>query len=160
MRRGAAKATLAIALSLLSAGALRAVAIEAVAERSFTADDLTTLREYLDGRERTGRRTYYRSDAANRAGLYLITDLDTPLSELPKDATFVLDYVASDDSAVKTLSFPIASGEGNFGKAAYIGLTGPQFDGLRLVAWRLVIADASGNTLAQARSFLWEMPGK
>ncbi|HNX04475.1 MAG TPA: hypothetical protein PKI32_03195 [Opitutales bacterium] len=148
----------ALAFSLLSAGSLRGVVIESVAERSYSEENLTTFREYLDGRERTGRRTYFRSVEDRKAGLYLVADFDTPISELPEGSSLVVDFITSMDDGPRSVSFPVSAGSGIMGKSAYIGLTDPSFAGLRFVAWRLQIVDKSGAPLAESHSFLWEMP--
>jgi hypothetical protein len=147
-----------LAMSALAAGALRGVAIEGMAIRSFNETQLTTLGEYLGGHEYYGRRTYLRTDPAKRAGLYIVVDFDTKLSKLQKGSVVMLDYIRASDGQTVSVSLPLADARGCMGKALYIGITDLEKSGEKLLAWRISVVDAAGAVEVARASFLWQMP--
>ena len=150
--------SIALALLALSGGKLRGVSIEAVMPRFLTDRQLTTLGEYFGGSEYCGRRTYLRTIPSQKAGLYLVTDLDTRLSKIQKDATVVVDYIKNSDGQVITVKLPLANARGRMGKALYIGLSEIADPSEQLLAWRVTIYDGEGYPLTHHDSYLWRMP--
>jgi len=142
------------------AGALGAVNIEAVSVSYFNDRQLTTLREYFGGKEYCGRRTYLRTILSQKHGMYLVTDLDTKMSEIPGDAKFVVDYIVNSDGVTRTVTLPVSHAAGYMGKAVYIGLSDISDPEEKLLAWRIAIFDGAGYPMARYESFLWRMPDK
>ena len=148
------------ALVALLAGALGAVNIEAVAIKHFSDKQLTTLGEYFGGKEYCGRRTYLRIVPTQKRGMYLVTALDTPISDLPKGATITIDYYLNSSGEMQTTTLPFSQAKGHMGKALYFGLSNITNSEEKLLAWRLTINDGAGYPLAHYESFLWRMPEK
>jgi hypothetical protein len=150
--------SIVMALSALSGGVLDGVTVEAVSLRFFTEKQLTTLGEYFGGNEYCGRRTYLRTVPGQKGSLYLVMDLDTKVSELPKDATVVVDYIRNSDGAVTTVNLPLSKAFGHMGKALYIGLSELTNPSEQLLAWRITFLDGAGYPLTHCESFLWKLP--
>jgi hypothetical protein len=148
------------ALAVCAAGPLHGFSVESVKERVYTEQQMTSLSEYLTGRESYGRRTYLRTDAGHRGGHYMVADLDAALSTLPSDTVVVLDIARACDGQYKTFTLPLSAAKGVKGKSLYLGLTGPDDAGGRILAWKLAFQDAKGVVIAEKTSFLWSMPKK
>jgi len=151
-------AVLSAALALTCVRDAAALEFRGVGTRVYDENELTSLGEYFDGQEDTGRRTYHRCDSSRRGGLYLIADLDSPLDSLAPDSVLLLEIVRADDGRQEQLRLPFAEAVGRMGTVLYVGLTDVDRCDLVLLAWRMSVCDASGKVLASTQSFLWEMP--
>ena len=147
------------AIHLASWSALHAFEFRHVAHRYFEAKSFKRISEYFTGRENPGNRLLCRSRPAERAGLYFILSLDEHSRKLPQGAQFVVEFIRPDDPETKTIRVPVPEKRPR-GKEIYLGLTGDDWPDktARLVAWRLRLVDASGEVLAERKSFLWEHP--
>lgn len=139
-------------------GVLDGVNIEAVEPTFLTDKQLTTLGEYFGRPEYCGRRTYLRTIPSQKHGLYLVTDLDMPVSQLPEGAKITVDYIRNSDGVMNTVTLPFSQAKGHMGKALYIGLSEIANPREKLLAWRLTILDSADYPLARYESFLWKMP--
>jgi hypothetical protein len=147
-----------LALSAFAVGSASATTIKAVTERPYTQDQMKTLGEYFGYPEHCGHRTYLRTDESYRGGLYLIADLDTPVSAFPQDTKVVLDIIRTSDGKLVTQTLELSKAFGNKGKALYIGLTDKDNRDDKLLAWRITLTDKDGKTIAESHSFLWNLP--
>lgn len=147
-------------LAVLTAGCLHGISIESVRQKNYSESQLTTLSEYLGGKEHYGRRTYLRTDWSRKPGLYIIADLDEKLSTLPLDTIVLLDIVRGSDGHYKSFSFPLSEAKGRMGKALYLGITNPEDAKEKLLAWKLSFLDSNGALVAEKHSFLWAMPSE
>jgi hypothetical protein len=147
------------AIHLAAWSALHAFEFRHVAHRYFEAKSFKRISEYFTGRENPGNRLLCRSRPAERAGLYFILSLDEHSRKLPQGAQFVVEFIRPDDPETKTIRVPVPEKRPR-GKEIYLGLTGDDWPDktARLVAWRLRLVDASGEVLAERKSFLWEHP--
>lgn len=145
-------------LAAMAAGSLHGFSIESVRQRNYSESQLTTLGEYLGGTEHYGRRTFLRTDAGRKAGLYLIVDLDEKLSGISADTVVVLDIVRGSDGQYKTFTMPLSAAKGRMGKALYIGITNSEDSSEKILAWKIAFQNAKGTVLAEKHSFLWTMP--
>ena len=132
--------------------------IKAVTERPYTQDQLKTLGEYFGYPEHCGRRTYLRTDESYRGGLYLIADLDTPVSAIPADTKVVVDLIRSSDGKTITQTLDLSKAFGYKGTALYVGITDKDNREGKLLAWRITLTDKGGNAIAEKHSFLWTLP--
>ena len=147
------------AIHLAALSALHAFEFRHVAHRYVEAKSFKRISEYFTGRENPGNRLLCRSRPAERAGLYFILSLDEHSRKLPQGAQFVVEFIRPDDPETKTIRVPVPEKRPR-GKEIYLGLTGDDWPDktARLVAWRLRLVDASGEVLAERKSFLWEHP--
>jgi len=147
------------AIHLAAWSALHAFEFRHVAHRYFEAKSFKRISEYFTGRENPGNRLLCRSRPAERAGLYFILSLDEHSRKLPQGAQFVVEFIRPDDPETKTIRVLVPENRPR-GKEIYLGLTGDDWPDktARLVAWRLRLVDASGEVLAERKSFLWEHP--
>ena len=147
------------AIHLAAWSALHAFEFRHVAHRYCEAKSFKRISEYFTGRENPGNRLLCRSRPAERAGLYFILSLDEHSRKLPQGAQFVVEFIRPDDPETKTIRVLVPENRPR-GKEIYLGLTGDDWPDktARLVAWRLRLVDASGEVLAERKSFLWEHP--
>tara|TARA_Y100000588_G_scaffold148801_1_gene162808 strand:- start:13 stop:504 length:492 start_codon:yes stop_codon:yes gene_type:complete len=132
-----------------------------LAIRFVEAKNFVRLSEYFTGRENPGNRLICRSQPEERSGLYFILTLSEKSRKLPEGSAFVMEVIRPDDPEAKTIRIPVPEKRPR-GKEVYLGLTGADWPdkSARPVAWRLRLVDASGEVLADRKSFLWEHPAK
>lgn len=102
-----------------------------------------------------------RSQAESRDGFYFTIRLRATgeKSATLADGQIVLHVVAPDAAQPKTFTFPFTAG-GERSVQLLIGLTGADwtFGETMPLAWKLEIADTSGNIVGGQESFLWRKP--
>ena len=130
-----------------------------VAYRYVEAKSFKRISEYFTGRENPGNRLLCRSRPAEREGLYFILSLDEHSRKLPQGSQFVVEFIRPDDPETQTIRILVPEKRPR-GKEIYLGLTGDDWQDktARPVAWRLRLVDASGEVIAERKSFLWECP--
>jgi len=119
-------------------------------------NDFKGMYEVVTGHEYQCHKAIARTDSSKRDGLYFIVDLNRGLSALPKDACVTIEYITSESALINTQRFVINSR--SLSSELYLGLTGsakPSSDKAEIVAWHILLHDASGNLLAQKESFAW-----
>lgn len=146
-------------INLVALSAIHALEFRHVAYRYVEAKSFKRISEYFTGRENPGNRLLCRSRPAERAGFYFILSLDEHSRKLPQGTQFVVEFIRPDDPETKTIRVPVPENRPR-GKEVYLGLTGDDWSDktARPVAWRLRLVDASGEVLAERKSFLWERP--
>lgn len=149
-----------LALLLVLAATTAATAAEVKIVRVFTgwrdAASFKRISEYFTGRESTGGEIVLRTRPEARGGYYFL--VRTANAGAAVEANFVLHVVtpASNQPRVFRFTAPLPAG-----KAVYqLGLTGADWPDSETdaMAWKLVLADAAGTPLAEAKSYLWEKP--
>ncbi len=148
---------LALAL-LLGVIPLHALQISEVTLAFRTAADFTRLADYLSGSWGSDKRLVARSRPDSAEGLYFRVTLDSALRAIPADTRVRVSIItdASPEPGQYILSLP---GQRPRGNEFHIGLTGADWprgtEAALPVAWKITLLDASGNTLAEYRSFVW-----
>ena len=147
------------AFHLAASSAIYALEFRHVAYRYVEAKSFKRISEYFTGRENPGNRLLCRSRPADREGLYFILSLDEHSRKLPQGSQFVVEFIRPDDPETQTIRIPVPEKRPR-GKEIYLGLTGDDWQDktARPVAWRLRLVDASGEVIAERKSFLWERP--
>jgi hypothetical protein len=148
-----------LAVLLLGTLPVAAVTIRDAYSRPMQEGQFQLLREFFTGEESTGNRLVLRTEASQREGQYFVLRLDTRLEELPPGAEFVVEVVSTEAVAPVTHTFILPGEEKPRARQVLLGLTGDAWPGeeAKALAWRVRI-DAGGATLAEWKSFLWEMP--
>lgn len=143
---------------LAGANAVSAVTIEDANTRYMEADLFKTVTEYLTGNASDGDRVVLRSQPDERSGEYFILTVTPSVAEIPADAVAVLEVIPSNAKSAQTFEFPFGDSPRS-SRYLYLGLTGSDWPGetIRPVAWRVRIQQGDA-TLAEWKSFLWEMP--
>jgi hypothetical protein len=121
------------------------------------ADSFQSLYEDHTGHELTGKWIVLRSQPDKRSGLYFLTRVENPGSQLD-GATFVVRVITIESIDTRTYSFPAAVPGGSH--LFEIGLTGTDWKASRVqpVAWEVELDAADGQVLAKKTSYLWEKP--
>jgi len=130
--------------------------IESVLVKHYCANDFFAISEFFTGRENTGGDTILRTDDLQRAGLYLVVNLNKPVCELAEDAELVFQYVVSDCKNIKKKGFELKPKAGS-SPWLFVGVTGADYHGRdqSFLAWSLEIY-SNGERVSQ-ESYLWEM---
>ncbi len=134
------------------------VEIENVKLRLIESRKFTRISEFFTGKENMGRRIILRSNPQERGGLYFIVKMDTKMSDLPDGIQVGVDFFDAGSAIQKHYKFQLPA-ERKPSSRLFIGITG---DG-RLeqevpVAWRVYLEAATGELVAELKSYLWEMP--
>jgi hypothetical protein len=124
------------------------------------AEAFERIGEFFGKPEDNGGEVVVRTQPRIREGYYFLVRTKTAAT-VADGAKFVLEVIRPDHPEAKTFTFAAPS----FGKERVfqLGLTGadwPGGKGANPVAWKLALVAADGRTLAEAKSFLWEKPGK
>ena len=140
-----------------SALALAAVTVESAHTRYYTGAEIRPISGYFGKESHEQRfRTVVPSEADAFRGQYFIARLDDPS---PGDlAEARMTYLPSDSKEMRTHTWNL---QGLPLKGwLYLGLTGSDWPSpeVQPLAWRIELLDAAGKTLADWKSFLWEMP--
>lgn len=124
------------------------------------ADSFERIGEYFGRAEKARGEIVLRTKTDTRAGYYFLVRVKAGTS-LPNNSRFEVNVIRPDHPEPQTFTFaaPLAAKETVF----QLGLTGADWPGgkdVNPVAWRIALVDASGRTLAEQKSFLWEKPAK
>jgi len=159
----AKRATLLLAAAALTFPALaHALQIEKAHARYLETAEFQRIAEFFTGREHPGNRAILRSTPDQRDGAYFILSLDTPTDQFPAGSIVVLDVISSATKDPVEFRFDPASAS-RASRQLYLGLTGEDWPGgadTLPMAWRVRVLGPNEATLAEWKSFLWEMPGK
>jgi len=143
---------------MLLSGTCLATEITQAYLRSFEVEDFQRLTEFFTGEEVTGDRLILRTDAEERAGIYVVATLDSSVSSLPSGSTAELQVLFDNSREIETLTFDLPATRPQ-SKHLLVGITGSaRKDEANVIAWKLLLKDASGAVMAEHKSFLWEMP--
>lgn len=155
------KVTSALAAVILVAHGLLGVSVESGYSREMVADDFERISEFFTGRENTSGRLVLRSQPDSRDGIYFILLLDSSASSLPSGAVFKGEVIRSDRSLPLAFEWKVPA-QVPSGREVLLGLTGSDWDSdsLNATAWRISLVDASGNQLAEFKSYLWQLPSQ
>lgn len=127
--------------------------------RWHTAESFDRISEYFGQGENQGRQIVRRTHDDARAGYYFLVRLKDAAGLA--GARFTVDVIRPDAPEPKSFTFPA---EAHAGATVFeLGLTGADWPGgeqAHPITWRLSLTDASGHTLAEQKSFLWEKPAK
>ena len=134
-----------------------ALTIETAYTRFYESPEIRPIRQYF-GASLTGQRyrTVVASQPDSPAGQYFILRLKGPRPAPPAAAR--ITWYATDAMAPRTRQWPLA--DARLENWLYLGLTGPDWPDPKVqpLAWHIELLDAAGATLAEWKSFLWEMP--
>jgi hypothetical protein len=124
------------------------------------ADSFERIGEYFGRPEKARGEVVLRTKSEVREGYYFLVRVKAGTT-VPANSRFELNVIRPDNPEAQTFTFaaPLAAKETVF----QLGLTGVDWPGGKAanpVAWRLALLDASGRTLAEQKSFLWEKPAK
>lgn len=116
--------------------------------------------DYFGRVEKTQGEIVLRTQTAVREGYYFLVRVKRG-APVPANSRFELQVIRPDNPEAQTFTFaaPVEAKETVF----QLGLTGTDWPGGKTanpVAWRLALVDASGRTLVEQKSFLWEKPAK
>lgn len=138
----------------LSASALT---IDSAYTRYMVTGNFQRLAEFFFGEERAGNRVIVRSDPSIRDGLYFVIDLDGPSAGSPP-LKLVVQTIPQTERRAQVFEFALPTQA--LGRTVYAGLTGAAWPSPEVepLAWRVSVVDSTGQELAEAHSFLWEMP--
>ncbi len=146
-------------LALMTLVAAEGSPFKTVFTRYMEQEDFQYLSEFFTGQEVADNRVLVRTTPDERTGLYVVVEMDRRLRDLPEDSRLELEMIRSDSNEVHRYQFPLPA-EPRRAKVIYTGLTGETWpsDSLQPMAWRLRLVSASGEVLAEHRSFLWDLP--
>jgi len=124
------------------------------------AESFERIGDYFGRVEKTRGEIALRTQTAVREGYYFLVRVKRG-APVPANSRFELKVIRPDNPEAQTFTFaaPVEAKETVF----QLGLTGTDWPGGKSanpVAWRLALVDASGRTLAEQKSFLWEKPAK
>jgi hypothetical protein len=134
-----------------------ALTIETAFTRHYGSDQIRPLVNYLVKALNDQRfRTVLPSRPTDPEGQYFILKLGEPESRPPAGARMTLYTTAGKEPG--TWEWELSGSD--LRKWLYLGLTGEDWpdEAVRPMAWRVELLDASGQVLAEWKSFLWEMP--
>ena len=116
----------------------------------FAEDAFTRISEFFTGKEDRGNRSILRSHPDARAGHYVKFNLAKPYAV----DHCRLEVLALGVKEIVTYAFKVEE-SWTVEKAIYLGLTGPEWSQKSQppIAYKVVLLDAAGNTIASARSF-------
>lgn len=132
--------------------------IEKVRVQAMEAKAFFRIAEYFTGREHLGKRVILRSDPEQRGGIYFVVHLNRNLDKLPAGTLFELEYLQTGTSRLSGHDFVLPEMRKSTG-VVFLGLTesGWLERGLP-IAWRIRVANDAGESLAEYKSYLWELP--
>ena len=156
MRLLSPSVALAAALLALPAAATP-VSFVRVWPRWTDATPFSRISEYFTGRENLSGRIVQRTHPEVRPGFYFLVRVKNPGPLIPA-TKFVLQILEPGSPLPRTYAFTVDMPAG--GKVCDLGLTGSDWPdkAAHPIAWKLDLLDSNGNTLAEAKSFLWSKP--
>lgn len=150
-----------LAAGILVAHGLAGVSVKSAYSREMGAEDFERISEFFTGQENTSGRLILRSQPDSRDGIYFILLLDTPAASLPAGSVFKGEVIRSDRSLPLAFEWKVPA-QAKSGKEVLLGLTGADWnsEAINATAWRITLVDANGNSLAEFKSYLWQLPAQ
>lgn len=144
-----------LAAVLLGAADLR---IETAFTRYYTGEAIRPIGQYFrEAGPRQGFRTVVASDPENPEGQYFIARLEG--KTVPGVVTRAqMTLYATDSKEPREVEWDLEGIEAR--RWLYLGITGSDWPGeeIQPLAWHIRLTDATGQMLAEWKSFLWEQP--
>jgi len=135
---------------------LGGVEIKTAYTRYYEAGEIRSIPQYF-GANLLGQRfrTIVASNPDQPSGQYFITRIDSSSNDLPVSARMSLYSTASKELSEWTWDLE----DIRLDNWVYLGLTGEDWPDKEVLplAWRIELLDSAGTTLAEWKSFLWEM---
>lgn len=138
--------------------ALSSVEIEEIKPRYIEQQAFVRIAEYMTGKENTGNRMIFRSDAEVRSGYYFILILDEEIKRLPSGTTITAEIYGPNTRELQSYLFTLPAQRPKT-KEIFIGLTGadwPDRSGIPN-AWRFTLKGPNGEVLGTRQSYLWDI---
>ncbi len=137
---------------------LAGIEIKNASVRFYDEREFTRLPEFFHGDEVSTSRLIIRTYPEERVGLYILLWLDENIETLPAGSKAELLIFTSESREMETYTFALG-GTPQDTRRIWLGLTGEDWSGENEypLAWKVTISDPNGQTLAEFKSFLWEM---
>jgi hypothetical protein len=133
------------------------IEIKLVQTRYFLEEDFVRIREYLNGKEFSGRRLAVRTQSDQRTGLYFVLTLSRNAAALPSDTKVRIEVLTEGELTARSFEFEIPK-KRPFTRDLFLGLTGSHWPNPNAVplAWNISLMGPSEEIIDQQKSFLWE----
>lgn len=138
--------------------ALTSVQIEEIKPRYIEKQAFVRIAEYLTGKENTGNRMIFRSNADVRSGYYFILILDEQIERLPSGTTITAEVYGPNTRDLQSYQFTLPARRPETNEI-FIGLTGADWPNQSSVpnAWRFTLKSANGEVLGSRQNYLWDI---
>ncbi len=152
-------ATVLLAFQIPASPGIADVVIKTVHHQFLEENYFQRLSEFFTGKENRGRRAIVRTKADVRAGEYFIITLNQNVRNLPENSQIKLEIITGESIQEKQFLLHLPSGMPKT-REIFAGITGSDWaqNETKILAWRLTLQDARGNTIAEKESFLWRSP--
>ncbi len=132
------------------------VEIKSVYHQFMEARSFQRLSEFFSGKENQGRRLIARTQPDARDGRYFVITLNQSVRSLPENSQIKIEIFTNESALGKEFILPLPSRAPKT-REIFAGVTGGDWPdkGTQILAWRLTLQNAEGNTIAAKESFLW-----